>query len=296
MRPYLAAILVMFLMVFTTVKAQNSIGYSLNKNQVFNIQQQAKQQLINTVANQQQEITNTIEGTMSFKVENASQNEYKLSMVFKRFKMKSVSSLIGTLFEVDTQVTDTLDPMNKTFKALLNKPIYFTMNKQGKISNVNGTQKLVNSMLKGFEGLVTQETLDHIKVSLENDFGAEALANSFEQMTFFYPTHPIKIGETWKNSYSGNVSALNTWKLVQKDSSQITIAGESAVKLNSDDDDVLMQLEGKQKTTIICDSKSGFLTKMTVTQDTKGTSIYKNIDPNTKTPTILKATITYKRI
>ncbi len=287
--------------IFITViasfcNAQETLGYSLTKGDVFKIQQEVKKQIVSTVEDTSQEVSNTMGGLMKITVLEAKSDMYTLSLEYLRFKMISESNTTGVLLDVDTQDNPDDDLMNEAFRGLLHIPIIFTMDSQGKVCGVSGSEKLIRNILKGFDAFLPPDSIDQLEQDLTKDFGAKALAASLEQMTFFYPNNKIKVGECWQNNYSGEFSSENTWKLIDTIPSGYLIKGEGPVTVKNDDHDISVSLKGIQKTTIVCDPDSGFINKMIVEQRSEGTSVFKGMDSDITSPTILKSKITYKRI
>ena len=134
-----------------------------------------------------------------------------------------------------------------------------------------------------------------MKKSLEKEFGSEALSNSYKQMTFIYPQTNIKIGDTWQNTYTGKLTARNTWTLNELNDENAMISGESLVEMNITEPATTMKLNGTQETTIVTCLESGFIKNMTVSGLSKGTSTITQMGDQ-EIPTTIKSTITYELI
>lgn len=165
------------------------------------------------------------------------------------------------------------------------------MSKNGKILSVNGGDKLIESML-ATAGIDQPEIVEASKAEMEKQFGSQALSNSFEQMTYVYPDSPVEIGSEWTNSYHGDLSVQNNWKLDSVTDDSINISGMANTKMSTIDENISMTLLGSQKTTIIADSKTGLFKEIVITGENSGDTLYSK--QNFSVPTVIKSTITYK--
>jgi hypothetical protein len=212
-------------------------------------------------------------------------------MTFKRLKMLMSSPTLGELSNSDTESADSSDVTNMLFKGILNVPVTIVMEKTGKILSVTGGDKLIANMFAS-AGIDQPEIIEASKVQMEKQFGSAALSNSFEQMTYFYPVEAVSVGDGWTNSYIGNLSAKNKWKLNELTSKSVTISGTSSTTMSTIDENVDMTLSGTQKTTVVVNPKNGLFQDIIVTGENTGDTLIKA--QNMTIPTHITSTITYK--
>ncbi len=123
------------------------------------------------------------------------------------------------------------------------------LSKNGDILEVSGGDSLVAKM-SGASGIADEFTLNMMKKSLEKEFGSEALSNSYEQMTFIYPSKPVRVGDSWKNEYHGKLSARNSWQLEAVSDTSATIKGEAEITMDISEPVSTMKLDVSQSTWI----------------------------------------------
>ncbi|MEZ4802479.1 MAG: DUF6263 family protein [Gelidibacter sp.] len=279
------------LAVSTSVVAQKKLQYNLNVGDKFTVEQEAKQHITQDLNGVEQIIENHLISVMHFEIVEATKDNYTLSMSFKRLKMLMSSPTLGELSNSDTESADSSDVTNMLFKGLLNVPVTIVMEKNGKIKSVSGGDKLINAMFES-AGMDQPEVIAASKGQMEKQFGSDALSNSFEQMTHFYPTATVTVGDEWTNSYSGNMSAKNKWKLESVSDDTINISGTATTTMSTIDENIMMTLTGTQTTTVVANQKNGLFSKVIVTGENSGDTLFQA--QNMTIPTTITSTITYK--
>ena len=283
-------ILLVFLS-YLSVTAQKVLQYDLKVNDIFDINQQAKQHIIQNINGDDQVIDNNLMSTMQFKVVKVAQDVITFEMIFKHMKMSMSSPTLGELLSADTSMKDAGDLTAKMFKGTLNVPITMVMEKTGKIQSISGGEKIIASMFKS-AGITDASAIEANKAQFEKQFGSDALSNSFEQMTYFLPAKPVEVNDTWENFYNGDLEAKNKWTLTALHGDTCTVSGNAETTMSNIDENVTMVLIGTQKTTINANSKTGMFNEITVEGIYTGDTQVKAA--NMTIPTKITSTITYK--
>lgn len=275
-----------------TLSAQSILEYTLEKGDTFTIKQDAEQIITQELDGATHELINKIDGILEFKVLTQRDSTYEIALTFKDLNLKMASSIQGELMNVHAKEVSEDDMQSKIFGSLLNNPVQLVLAKTGDILEVNGGDSLVVKMTQA-SGLKDEFSLNMMKRSLQNEFGSEALSESYKQMTFIYPKKPIKIGDQWKNEYSGKLEAKNTWTLEALTEDEAIINGTADITMDVIELATSMKLTGTQQIRIITDPASGFIKLMSVEGQSKGTSTLTQMG-NQEIPTTIKSKITYK--
>lgn len=286
-------VFVIFIVASNCLKAQNKLAYELAIGEQFKVHQIAKQVIQQDMSGQKHELNNLIESDFLFIVESANDSLYRLGFTFNRFKMVSSSNLIGEIISVNTDEDITEDNIEgKIFAQIVNVNLVMNMYKNGKIKSVEGSDKLISKMVDvlGNVDLFTKEVM---RESMKKEFSNKSFASSFEQMTYIYPIHLVNIGDTWTNTFTGDLSSLNTWTLESITKDDINITGTSSVSFKTSDTDVDMILDGEMTSSIKISTSTGFAKIMTTASFVKGNSIMHTMN-NLKVPTTITSNITYK--
>ncbi|WP_343485995.1 DUF6263 family protein [Allomuricauda sp. d1] len=289
-----SVVLGLFVLSSFLVQAQVDLGYTLEVGQNFRIKQNANQLMIQTLEGSSHEITNELEGLFTFEVTSKTDTGYDLALKFEDFALKSSSSIQGTLIDVRASEPVDGDMMSAIFNGLIGYELTVKMGALGQITTVEGGEGLIQNMIAN-AGIEDEFTANLMKKSLEGEFGTESLAKSFEQMTFFYPKEKIAVGETWTNKHEGKLSSENIWKLEKIENGMASITGDADITVNNEDENLKMNLTGKQETALEASIENGFIKKMMVSSMAEGNSTMPQMG-SAEIPTKLESTITYELI
>ena len=277
-----------------SVTAQLSLCYNFKKGDTFIIKQDINQTITQKITESNQEILNTTSSTIEFKIKEVHADLYTIEVQFRNLELYMNSNQLGELINVKTCSEEENDPHAKMFKSIIDIPITVQMKKNGDIIAVEGTDKLLNNMLSAAQ-VEDEFTLEIMKASLERDFGPEALAQNYKQMTYFYPEKLVAVNDTWENTYKGDVTANNVWELTALENEEASIIGRSIISMNIYDSGVLMSLKGSQDIELSADINTGILKKMIIESTAQGVSV---VDENEedKIPTTITSKSVYSII
>lgn len=283
-----------FFLAVLIANAQQQLGYTLKPGQSFLVKQVANQEMVMKMDGTQQVLNNQMDALFSFTVQDEVEEGYALEFEFKDFAMKSSTNLQGTLIDVRASEPQEGDLMSTVFSGLLGTKLNITMKKTGEILSVTGADKLVGQML-GAAGDLDEFTKNLMQKSLEKEFSSESLSNSFEQMTFIYSDQPVSDESTWKTTFEGKINAQNKWSLEKVEGDTVSLSGNSAITMNTQESSLSMDLSGSQEIIVQASKTTGFINKMMVNANGEGASKMAMAE-NVEIPTTLKQTITYELI
>ncbi|WP_204260423.1 DUF6263 family protein [Muriicola jejuensis] len=292
MKTFIFSILLLGFMPFCN--GQEKLQYNLKKGDVFQIRQVARQDIVQEIDGASHEVTNDISGTLEFKVTGKTEDIYAIDITFRDLWMKMTSSMQGEVLNVNARELDPENVQSRIFHSLLNEPVHLVMKSNGDILEVKGGDSIVAKMVRA-SGLQEAFAVNMLRSSLKNEFGSKAMSESYEQMTFIYPDRNIKVGDTWKNSYSGKLKAETLWKLDSVNTKNVSISGIANILVKIEEPATTMVLDGTQNTRVTTDKKSGFILKMRVNGVTRGYSTLAQMGDQ-KIPTTITSTITYELI
>jgi hypothetical protein len=287
-------ILILLCLAAPSVFGQAILEYKLSKGDVFTIRQEAVQEITQEMDGTTYEITNSIDGTLEFRVTGLKGTTYEIAVTFKELSLYMASNTDGVMLDIKAGQAPVEDMQSRIFNSLLNVPIHIRIDRSGDVLEVAGGDSLITRMASA-SGIKDELTLNIIKESLKRDFGSEALSNSYEQMTYIYPKNKIHIGDSWQNEYKGKISSRNQWTLEGMKAGKASIHGNASVEMDLLEESASMQLSGERKTEISADLVSGFLLAMKVESQSRGFSSLPQLGRD-EIPTTIKSTITYKRI
>lgn len=272
-KPFISLLFFLLASVGSHALAQEAelLAYHLSKGDLFVVEQQAEQQIVQQIDGSEHRITNHLSGKLQFKVVGKKERNYLLDFEFKDLVFSIVSNIEGELLNIRAQKLDPADVQSRLFHSLLNSPVHLELSPRGKILEVKGGDSLVARMLAS-TGLEDEFTKALMRKSLEQEYGSQALANSYEQMTFFYPSEPVQVGSRWKNTFKGKLQAANTWTLDSLLADRAVISGEATIEMKTEESGTSMALTGTQQTRITTNRRNGFLSQMVVESTAEGVS------------------------
>ena len=284
---------------FYAANAQVSLRYNLKKDDVFFVQQHVVQEIAQEIDSLDQTITSEVKGILKFSVQKVLQDAYELQVIFTDFNIHLYSNLTGDLIRFNASASNANEGTanadeNTIYKPLLKYPLRITLQKNGTITEVKGCEQLIDHMLEK-ASIEDEFTRELMRATLEKEFGATALSQSYEQMTYFYPDKDVELNESWLTSSSGNITAENTWKLTELSAQTAIMQGYGKVTIHTHQNGVDMALNGEQKAWLTVNPYTGFLKELIIEGIAKGHSKY---DENGafEIPTTIKSRITYNLI
>ncbi|PWI30179.1 hypothetical protein DI383_06865 [Flavobacteriaceae bacterium LYZ1037] len=256
------------------------------------VTQISNQDIVQDMDDSKHEMNNHLEGDFTFIVTEITDSSYVINFKFNRFKLVTTSNIYGELINIDTKnsvIDDNLEA--KIFSGLTKSTLQMDMLKTGEIIKISGTEAMINKMITD-AGITDEFTKELMVEAMKKEFGNESLARSFEQLTFIYPTKKVMTGDSWINHYSGDLNAENNWTLINWDKN-IELTAKSIVTMITEEDSHIMSLKGTQNTHVIANKKTGFAELITVTSNTTGSTVMKQMN-DVKIPTTIKSKSTYK--
>lgn len=287
----------LFITLFTVAlvaSAQVKLAYNVNIGDEFTIAQRATQTITQDIPGMKQVIENELKGTMLFKVKHVKKDTIIFDMSFKAFALKMSSPQHGVMMNVDTAVEDDASSELLMFKGMLDQLITIKMLRTGKIVEVLNGEAIIEGMIASL-GIEDEAVRKQMYAQLGKEWSGEALAKSFEQMTYNYSSKAIKVGSTWKNNFEGEgkVNADNTWTLDKLSKSTAAISGEATITMDLTNPQIEMVLNGTQQTLLVAALDSGFPQSIEVKSSASGQATSPAM-PGVTIPTTLESTTTYK--
>jgi hypothetical protein len=210
---------------------------------------------------------------MDFLVKEASATRYDLEASYKSFRVNVTSPMGAQAF--DSGNAEASSVLAKLLTALKEKPVQLKMSKQGKIieaSNFDDVLASVTAQSPQDEMMLTQ---------LKSMIGGDALKQSFENSTAYFPDHPVAKGESWTQEVEQSIgmpikiaatytflgSENGLWKIAYT-ATVATPDKESYTKINGVD--MKTDLQGNASGEFKLDKKSGWTTEGNMTMTMKG--------------------------
>lgn len=246
-----------------------------------------------------QQISQNSTNELSYEVVEEKKQSFTLKVTFKRFQEKS--SMQGESIGFDTNSGKPSNEMAaqqyKFFKAIVGSSYTIEIAKSGKVLNIDGLapirEKVKSKLSKG----LSEDEKKGLDQMLQASLSKQAMEAMFLESIGYYPTKPVKIGESWEinNSTDNAKSHMKyTLKNVSDSHADIQISGSS----NGKDSNTLEQgvkifrsIEGSVSGTAKINAQSGWVNQanidkkeiLRITQEYQGQK--QNMSSTTKSAT-----------
>lgn len=211
----------------------------------------------------------TIEGSMSFKVVEVTATGAKIETSYTGIKMITKSPMGDNT--MDSQGPDD-NAQNKAVKALINKPFFIYMNKQGTIEKVENLDNLYSGFSEADAASAAQ---------MKQSYGESTIKASLEMALPSYPEKGAVVGATWKSSTSASagfpIITESTWTFAKVDGAVANLESDGTI-VTPDAEKITMlngmktksNLAGRQMMKAKVDVKTGWPSELTAISEIKG--------------------------
>jgi hypothetical protein len=277
MRVVFSLFISLVLTAFTFVPADVKFEYVFKKGDRYEVHQETKQIMKQTIMGGEQNFDNSFSADYSFVVSESTPNGAKIEIRYVRLKNELKSTMINSLMDSEGKAEST---ENKIFKSVVDKPFFAYINKRGEVERMEDTENLWTGL--GELGL-DESAQKALKQNLQQQLLGEAtLMATISQMLVTYSDKAVKQGGTWEvnNSFPIGfpVTIKDTWSVEE-------IAGANAFMTSdgtatSDKEKIIeiqggmkakADLSGRQAKKANVNVKSGWPTKTELLSEMKGT-------------------------
>ena len=242
-----------------------------------------------TLGDKKIDVKVNVEGKMSYKVNEAKNNQYNLDVKYERLSMKMYLPNNITM-EFSSETKETSDQMSAMFSkimgALTQTPFQVEMSNKGKIISIKNVDVIFDNMFNSFPDL-SPEQKAQIKSQIGQSFGPDQFKSNFEMMMAIFPEKLVATGDKWKvESTSSSQMSLKTsgeFQLLSqsgelstiKGISQVTVADKDAF-MNANGIEMKFDMTGEQTMELKLNKRTGWLEEGKLSQSLKGKAITKD--------------------
>jgi len=130
---------------------------------------------------------------MELTAEKPDANGQVLHMVYKRTAFHSEAPSMSTSFDSEKEDSAQGSPMAPFFGAMVGATIDVTMDPNGKVAAVTGTDKIWDKLSKDDPAMAM------VAGRMKEQFGEKMFKEMFSQSGNMLPAKPVAVGETWTN-------------------------------------------------------------------------------------------------
>ncbi|HON19556.1 MAG TPA: DUF6263 family protein [Salinivirgaceae bacterium] len=233
-------------------------------------------------------MTMILKSQMSFVVEKASQEGYEMKVSYDNMGLEMDSPMGKMSFNSDNANEN--DFLSQMLSSLTGKAFKISIDRKGRISQVSDFDNIIESILSAYDQYLPGEQLEQLKDQLKKSFGEEALKANLEMATSIFPSKSVSKGDRWSveiSTYSGFPAKITTnYSLKEVSDDYYLIEGEGSIVSDSNTTEISgmnmsFLINGKIKSTLKVDPKTGWIIKADISQEIEGSS---KVEPNAQVP------------
>ena len=255
-----------------------TLALKLEKGQVFKQLNKTDQTINQKVMGMATTTKMVTEMYLKQEVLDVADGKANVRVTYERVRSEQENSMAGKMV-YDSQDTTAGEPDAQFmgYAGLIGKGFEYTINSEGKVTEVRGVDALFDEIMSKVEGGVAAEQM---KSTLKQTFGEEAMKGMMEQMTAHLPSSQVAEGDTWggeiKMSGPMAMKIANTYTLdkIEADKAVVSLTGEVATNEDANLDLGVMKveykLEGTTEGTLEIDRKTGMVLSMKMNQKISG--------------------------
>jgi hypothetical protein len=201
---------------------------------------------------------------IQYDVKGKTADGYDILLTFQKIKTEITGGPTQITFDSDSPENSTVKEAGEILKSFTTTPLNIHITKQGKVTSVEGVDKLVEKL--------NTTSNEQIKQMLGQQFSEKAIQSTIEKMSSFFPDQPVAIGDSWDvntSVNSGGADVISKMTLTLKEVNNnvammeftgtiTTPEGGSIMKVNGMDAKVSMT--GDQTGTIQVSMSTGWIT------------------------------------
>ena len=277
------AVIIIILSICTPLSAENPIRPKLNfaPGASYLCSMEMNKQVKQTIDGEEQRMEQNLLLVWDYDIlaKNDAGN-YEISARYARIKSSQRFGMQKVEFDSDN-MPDYIDPSMIGYKILVGSEITMEVTPEGKVKRLDGFQEIIDKIIDELN-IPDSRQRNEIISGLQKQFGDEAMRQSFEQMTAFYPENPVDTGDSWHTDIAMDVGfpviVESDYTMLSRKDGIADIDVLSIVRSNPNSEGIDMGLfslsydiEGDQKGLIKMDEVSGLPVKSDIRLKFSGT-------------------------
>jgi hypothetical protein len=276
----------MFFMTFSlalgsVAAAQDPLVLKLNlqPGSAFTYTMDMNQTNVQTVDREEQKLDQEVLIVWNYDVlEKGTDHVMVVKLTYKRVKISQNYGHEIAEYDSDNP-PDYVDPSMRGMASLPGTELLVRLTPTGEVLDIQGVDKMLDKMIGALE-LPDSPQRDQVVQNLRKQFGANAVEQSLEQITSFFPGRPVSVGDRWKDSTEANTGFPMVIKseYVLKSRKEGTAMIDVTSELSSDPQNAMAlgpltmayDVSGTQTGNIMVDENTGLPTKSEISLQFSG--------------------------
>ncbi|WP_291574245.1 DUF6263 family protein [Clostridium sp. UBA4548] len=283
---YLLLVLSVFILTSCGPK-KVELGFNVKPGEKYKVQQSIEQKIVQTLEGQSLDSNQNIK--MGYTYDVTAVDDKGVATITTTFDSVSVTITgNGENLQYDSTKAETSnDPLVTVYGGIIGKSLTIRIDKQGNVLELQGVDKLMGDLINNLNIENPQEKQQLLQ-ALEQNFGDEALKESFSKVTKVYPPANTKVGDSWEDTQTLNmgypITIINKYTLKEEQGDFLTIDMNSDIKTSSAEPMDMMgiraryDLSGNQTGSFRLNKNSGIAESGNSTQKMAGSIVFEPSD------------------
>jgi hypothetical protein len=126
-------------------------------------------------------------------------NEMNLKLTYKRIKVTQNFNEQSSSYDSDNP-PEYLDPSMKGLASMPGAVLTVRLTPDGKVAQIKGVDAMLDKMIKAM-AMPNPDQKEAVIADLRKQWGTDAMKQSLEQITSFYPSEPVLPGDSWSSIF-----------------------------------------------------------------------------------------------
>jgi hypothetical protein len=243
------------------------LKFNLEPNTSYLSTTEMNQTITQKISNNEQKMIQEMLMTWQYDVlDKDSSGSLEIDLTYKR--VKTVQDFGQRKIEYDSDnPPDTLDPSMRAMESLVGDQLTMRISPDGKVTGLKGISEMQQKMIEAMD--IPDSLQQSVYTNdLKKQFGEDAIRQSIEQIIGFYPSKPVRVGDSWKSGMdkSGGfpMRIESNYTLKSRVAGVDSIDVSSQIKNNPENNVVKMgavsmtyNIDGNQTGTILVEENTG---------------------------------------
>lgn len=306
----LVCLILSLVLTVACVNEDYDLGLKLEEGKEYRLSTSMSQNIKQELMGNQISIEQVMDMVYSFKVEEVDEEgNYLLTAKYTKLDVNLENLRSDLPKEAQEKMNQEINNnITKGMNPLLNKEFTMKMSKSGDIIEIEGYEKLIESMILN----MSEDGNPHMAETMKSLFNKESVKKMWKQNLSYLPDHPVDIGDSWTTSFKLDqplpMSIVTTYTLKSVDKDKVILETDGIIKMGDIDFSQFMNIpqqeeleidfnfDGNQTGDIVLNTSNLWIREMKLNQTMSGsiTVSNKNVDQAIEIPMeiISKAIIT----
>ena len=171
--------------------------------------------------------------------------------------------------------------LSKMFGEMLGKSFLAVIAPDGSVQSISGMEAIGERMTNAIAG--DGQMIAQLGAQMKEQFNDSAMKNMLEQSFKFYPSNPVRVGNSWNIENATTISNINVvskskYTLRSINRNIAAVAVDTKIEMNPDSSAMEGNIGGTQKGSMTIDSRTGIPLTGKFTQNIKGSVKAQGVD------------------